>query len=262
LPHNATWRQPLASVRRVALRAKWALEDRRLISEQRRGVLGPAHLGWRGNSAAENRLRWDEWDWSSRGEQWNESPEWKQSVIDELIDVWMPRGGVILEIGPGGGRWSEPLLERASGLILVDVSARPLDLCRERFEGAANVGYVLSSGSDIPGVDDGSVDAVWSFDVLVHVAPLDQFGYLSESARILAPGGVAVLHHADGRNRGALPSRAGWRSPMSRDLFAAAARERGLSVERQFDSWGTERARFDLSAFGDAISVLRKPVGG
>lgn len=224
-------------------------------------MLGPAHVRWRGNSASENRLRWDEWDWSSRGEEWNASPEWKQSVIDDVIDAWLPRNGAILEIGPGGGRWSQPLLERASRLILVDVSARPLDLCRERFAGAHNVDYVLSAGSDMPGVRDSAVDAVWCFDVLVHVAPIDQLGYLAEIARVLVPGGLAVLHHADGRNRGQLPSRAGWRSPMSRDLFAAAARERGLDVERQFDSWGPDGAGFDLSAYADVISVLRKPPG-
>jgi len=243
------------------LRAKWAVEDRRLIAEQQRGVLGPAHLRWRGNSAAENRLRWDEWDWSSRGEEWNASPEWKQSVIDNLIDAWMPHDGVILEIGPGGGRWSQRLLERASRLILLDVSERPLDLCRERFAGASNVDYVLSSGRDMPGVEDTTVDAVWCFDVFVHVAPVDQLGYLDQIARVLTPGGVAVLHHADGRNRGRLPSRRGWRSPMSRDLFAAAARERGLLVERQFDSWGPDGHGFDLSAYADAITAVRRPSG-
>ncbi len=71
------------------------------------------------------------------------------------------------------------------------------------------------------------MDAIWSFDVFVHVAPLDQAGYLDEIARVLRPGGVAAIHHADGRNRGALPSRAGWRAPMSADLFAALAPSAG-----------------------------------
>jgi SAM-dependent methyltransferase len=224
-------------------------------------VLGPAHLRWRGNSVAENRLRWDGWDWSSRGEEWNASPEWKQALIDEVLDRWMPRDGTILEIGPGGGRWSQPLLERASRLLLVDVSERPLELCRERFAGESGIDFIRSSGSDLPGVGDGTVDGVWSFDVLVHVAPADQVGYVREIARVLVPGGVAVLHHADGRNRGRLPSRAGWRSPMSRGLFASAAAAAGLDVERQFDSWGPRTSGFDLGAFGDAISVLRRPAG-
>jgi len=221
-------------------------------------VLGPAHLRWQDNSAAENRTRWTGWDWSHGGDEWTLSEEWKASLIDDVLRRWIPAGGAALEIGPGAGRWSGALFERASRLILVDVSERPLELCRERFGTAANVEYVLSSGSDIPGVVAGSVDAVWSFDVFVHVAPRDQARYLSEVARVLAPGGVAVIHHADGRNRGLQPSRNGWRAPMSRGLFAALANERGLKVERQFDSWGTD-GRHDLSGYADAITVLRRP---
>lgn len=247
-------RLPGRSLRRL----QWALEDRRLEAEQLRGVLGPAHLSWSGNSAGENRERWDEWDWRSGGEEWNASPQWKRALIEEVLVRWMPSGGVLLEIGPGAGRWSEHLIGRARRLVLVDVSERPLELCRERFGESANVEYVRSSGSDLPGVADASVDAVWSFDVFVHVAPADQARYLAEVARVLAPGAVAVIHHADGRNRGLSPSRAGWRSPMSRGLFAALARERGLLVESQFDSWGPA-GEHDLSGFGDAISVLRRP---
>jgi ubiquinone/menaquinone biosynthesis C-methylase UbiE len=253
------WREPrrLADViRRAAIRARWALEDRRLTAEQRRRELGPAHRRWRGNSAEQNRARWDGWDWASAGEEWTASPEWKQALIDDVLARWMPRGGTILEVGPGGGRWSAALLERASRLTLVDVSERPLELCRERFADAENIEFIRSSGSDLAGVADGSIDAVWSFDVFVHVAPVDQAKYLAEIARVLAPGGVAAIHHADGRNRGFAPSRQGWRSPMSRGLFASLANDSGLRVERQFDSWGAD-GRYDLGAYADAITVCR-----
>jgi len=198
------------------------------------------------------------WDWSSGGEEWNASEEWKQALVDCVLVKWMPRDGALVEIGPGAGRWSAVLQQLSRRVTLVDVAERPLELCRERFAAAENVEYVLSSGCDLPGVADSSIDAVWSFDVFVHVAPLDQAGYLAEIARVLRPGGVAAIHHSDGRNLGALPSRSGWRSPMSRNLFAALAVERGLTVEAQLDSWGPE-GRFDLGAFHDAITVCRKP---
>ena len=104
---------------------------------------------------------------------------------------------------------------------------------------------------------DRSVDAVWSFDVFVHIAPGDQAGYLSEIARVLRPGGVAAIHHADGRNRGLLASRTGWRAPMTAALFAALARERGLEVARVIRSFGN--GPHALDAFGDAITVLHRP---
>jgi ubiquinone/menaquinone biosynthesis C-methylase UbiE len=231
--------------------------DRWLTWEQQRGVLGPAHRSWHSNSTTENRQRWSGYDWSQAGEEWNASIEWKDALVEHVLERWIPKGMVALEIGPGGGRWTEVLLARVARLVLVDVSPRPLELCRERFPGEQRIRYVQSSGSDIPEVGAGSIDAVWSFDVFVHIAPVDQAGYLDEIGRILAPGGVAVIHHADGRNRGHLPSRAGWRAPMSRRLFAALATERGLRVESQFDSWGPD-GRYDLSAFADAITVLRK----
>ena len=220
-------------------------------------MLGSAHLRWREHSPIDNRRRWSGYDWGGRGEEWNASSEWKQALVKEVLARWIPEGAVTLEIGPGAGRWSQVLAGRASRLVLVDVSERPLEMCRERFSGGTHILYVLSSGCDLPGVEDGSIDAIWSFDVFVHVAPRDQAAYLAEIARVLTPGGTAVLHHADGRNRGKLPSRRGWRSPMSRSLFAALAVERGLQVECQLDSWGAD-GRFDLSAYRDVITVCKR----
>jgi SAM-dependent methyltransferase len=237
-------------------RASEGLTDRLLELEQRRGVLGPAHRRWSGNSAADNRDQWTSWDWSSLGEEWNESEDWKQALIDDVLLATIPAGGTVVEIGAGGGRWSEVLVERAQRTILVDVTPAVLELCRERLGEREDVEYRLSSGADLPGVEDRSVDAVWSFDVFVHVAPVDQAGYLDEIARVLRPGGIAAIHHADGRNRGHQPSRRGWRAPMSAHLFAVLAGERGLAVERQLRSWSD--GRFGLDAYGDVITVLRR----
>jgi SAM-dependent methyltransferase len=242
---------------RAARRVSERMEDAMLQIEGQRGVFGPAHRAWRDNSAGENRERWNRWDWSKLGEEWTASEEWKQALVDEVLLPTIPPGGTVVEIGPGGGRWSVILQPRSERLVLVDVAQRPLDLVAERLAGAENVEYVLTAGSAMAGVGDGSVDAVWSFDVFVHIAPGDQAGYLSEIARVLRPGGVAAIHHADGRNRGLAPSRAGWRAPMTAALFATMARERGLAVDRVIRSFG--EGRHALGGFGDAISVLRRP---
>jgi SAM-dependent methyltransferase len=241
---------------RAARRVSERMEDAMLQIEGERGLFGPAHRAWRDNSAGENRERWNRWDWSKLGEEWTASEEWKQSLVDEVLLPTIPAGGTVVEIGPGGGRWSVILQPRSERLVLVDVAQRPLDLVRNRLGDAPNVEYVLTSGSAIAGVADASVDAVWSFDVFVHIAPGDQAAYLSEIARVLTPGGIAAIHHADGRNRGLAPSRAGWRAPMTAALFGALARERSLEVERVIHSFGA--GRHALCGFGDAITVLRR----
>ena len=253
-------RRALGWLRHTLRRAGWGIEDRRLVAEQRHGRLGRAHRSWSGNSAGSNREWWDRYDWSAGGEEWTASAEWKQALIDDVLLPLVPAGAAVLEIGPGAGRWSQVLAARASRLVLVDVSEEPLRRCRERLAGFDNVSYVHGRGSELPGIADASIDAVWSFDVFVHIAPPDFVAYLDEIARVLRVDGVAAIHHSDGRNRGRLLSRHGWRAPMSRELFAALAEPRGLAITRQFDAWG-ERGEFDLSAYGDAITVCRRRAG-
>ena len=243
----------LAAARLLAERLEYRLEERLLAIEGRRGTLGPAHRRHRANSVDSNREVWTGWDWSAEGEEWTESPAWKAALRDEVLLARMPRGDV-LEIGPGAGRWSETLRQHSERLVLVDVTKRTLELCRERLGPSDDVRYVLGGGSDLPGVADASIDGVWSFDVFVHIAPVDVAAYLSEIRRVLRPGGIAVIHHSGRRDR------RGWRSPMSGPLFAALARERGLLVEEQFDSWSG--GRYDVHPFDDVITVLRAAADG
>ena len=247
-------------MRHALRRARWALEDNRLRAEGARGELGPAHRRWRGNSVGSNRDWWERYDWSAGGDEWTDSPAWKQSLLDDVLHRLIPDGARVLEIGPGGGRWSVELVRRARQLVVLDVSEAALASCRERLAQYPDVTFLHGDGRGLTGVADGSVDAIWSFDVFVHLAPLDLAAYLEEIARVLVPEGVAVIHHSDGRNRGKLLSRHGWRAPMSRRLLAALAHARALDVRSQFDSWG-DGGQFGLSAYGDAISVLARKSG-
>jgi ubiquinone/menaquinone biosynthesis C-methylase UbiE len=138
---------------------------------------------------------------------------------------------------------------RAEELVLVDITDTTLDLCRARLGDPPGVRYVRTDGVSLRGVDTASVDAIWAFDTFVHIAPLDVAAYLEEIARVLARGGVAVIHHS-GR-----PEPLGWRSPMSAGLFSCLAQERELEVTRQFDSWAD--GRFGMQ-FGDVLTQLRR----
>jgi ubiquinone/menaquinone biosynthesis C-methylase UbiE len=244
----------LAAARLGAQRLTQSLEQELLRIEGRRGVMGPAHERHADHSAARNREVWTEYDWNTRGEEWSESAEWKAALVSEVLEPNVPEGGTTLEIGPGAGRWSEVLYKRADKLIVVDVTDRALELTRERLGEGPAVHYLRSNGSDLPGVPDTSVHAIWSYDVFVHIAPRDVAGYLTEIARVLRPDGKAVIHHSGER------SARGWRSPMSAALFASLAGERGLEVTSQFSSWGDQRFTVPVDGSGhDVITVLRRP---
>ncbi len=250
---------PMRSLTTVAARSldetSALIEARLLKIEGARGVLGPAHMAYSGHSPNENRAIWSTWDWSRRGEEWNDSDEpeqWKATLVDEVLLPSLGNARAILEIGPGAGRWSEILHPRAERLVLVDVTPRALELCRERLGDVENVEYVLSDGATFPEVQDSSIDRVWSFDVFVHIAPLDVASYIAEIGRVLRPGGRAVIHHSGGLRRSP-----GWRSPMTAALFAQLACERGLVVARQFDSWSG--GRFGVRTNDDVITVLECP---
>jgi ubiquinone/menaquinone biosynthesis C-methylase UbiE len=233
--------------------AQWVptrIDDRLLAIEGRRGSLGPAHRRWTQHSVATNREVWSGWAWGGGGEEWTASSAWKASLIEHLLKPSIPAGGTVVEIGPGAGRWTETLHNRADRLILVDITDTTLDLCRERLGDPPNVRYVRSDGSSLRGIESGSVDAIWAYDTFVHIAPLDIASYLADIARVLRPAGTATIHHANHR-RGT-----SWRSPMTAALFANLAREHGLTVVRQFDSW--DGGRFGVDRQGDVITQLAR----
>lgn len=199
-------------------------------------------------------LIWESWDWDRElGEEWTESEEWRQSVIDHVLLPRVQEGGCVLEVGPGAGRWTETLVAVAGSLVLVDISERCISICRDRFGHIGTVSFYVTQGSDLAVVSDESIDTVWSFDVFVHIHGADIARYVEEFSRVLKPGGRAVIHHADENGL-----RGGWRSAMTAKEFRRLAEVSGLEVEEQFNSWGKTEV-FDVRYYGDVISVLRKP---
>src|SRR5215210_2549727 len=112
--------------RSLARRASERSENRLLATEGKLGVLGPAHRRFTRYQATGEHEVWSQWDWSGGGDEWNESPEWKASLVEHVLCATMPRGGTILEIGPGAGRWTEHLHELADRLILVEATEEVL----------------------------------------------------------------------------------------------------------------------------------------
>ena len=202
------------------------------------------------NSPATAGDIWDLLPWDKKPEEkWTISSEWKKGLVDEVLLGYIKPGSMVLEVGPGSGRWTEILQTVARELFVVDVSARAIDICKKRFSSATNIRFMLARNANL-GIPDKSIDAIWSFDVFVHFNPDDTAGYLAEFKRVLVPGGIGIIHHpVDGGIHG------GWRSRMTGSLFTALLEKNGLTMVRRFDSWG-ENGRYNLSHPGDCISVF------
>lgn len=208
------------------------------------------------NSVGVNYEYWQRWDWSRQGEEWTPSAEWKQSLIDDVMLRHMPPRATIVEIGPGAGRWTEALQPIAGRLIVVDLSDRCIELCRQRFANVANMEFHVNDGRSLAAIATATVDGIWSFDVFVHVAPPEIADYLAEIARVMRPGAHAVIHHAAAGREGDAAD-LGQRSNITAERFAEMARQQGLTVLEQFDSWGPD-GRFKLSTSWDVISIVEK----
>ena len=241
------------------------------------------------NSIEENLRAWDlDHPWPKDGDEWDGQARlckqpyhaWKRSLVETLIEPNVSRSTTVLEIGPGHGRWSQEIVGRCGRLILVDLSPRCIEHCRDLLAGHSTVHYRVGDGESLPDVADGSVDFIWSYDAFVHMSARVIESYFAEIRRVLAPGGRALIHHA-GRRHLFLPLRFlkewgaggawvykaltmsqlgdddGWRSDVSRPLIRKLAARHGLQVEAQFNRWG-ETGDFGVPRFRDAITHMSK----
>ena len=132
------------------------------------------------------------------------------------------RAMTAVEIGCGNGRVTHRLGERFREVWALDISPEMIARAKARWPALTNVRFVVGSGSDLQPVPSDSADVVLSFITLHHVTdPAVVLGYLGETARVLVPGGRALLHiHSVERN------------PLRR-----LARRLGGAPRRPFDAW-------------------------
>jgi SAM-dependent methyltransferase len=113
---------------------------------------------------------------------------------------------VVLEIGAGVGRMTRRLAQLGQRVIAADVSAEMLSRARANLakipgvDGAPQIEYLVVPGDGTLPIESGSVDVVFSYIVLQHVPSVDeQVRYLTESLRVLRPGGrLAIQVRAPG----------------------------------------------------------------
>lgn len=242
-------RSPVARARSLALRGRIARIEATLVDiERARSIVRPWAMTTSRFTADENRTWWNNHDWSAFGEEWTPSSTWKAAICERFLTPYVPEGGTVLEIGPGGGRWTEVLRNRAAKVFVLEVSERALAVCRKRFVGCENIQYMLGDGRSVA-LPNASLDAIWSYDVFVHVNPVDAHSYFSEFGRLLRPGAHAVVHHPG--HGSASERKQEHRSDLTDAMVVRFANESGLEVVFQTT---------ELVNRGDALTVVRRPV--
>ena len=177
------------------------------------------------------------------------------SVFRRLFDACDPSRA--LEIASGHGRHVEQLLARhpASFVVALDINQENVEVVRRRFAGDDRVSAVLGNGYDLACLPADHFTLVFSYDAMVHFDDEVVFSYCRELARVLAPGGRALIHHSNwtGTPGGSYTTNPHWRNFMSYRWLAHRAVKAGLRVVTQVViPWGTF---VDL----DAVSLLEKP---
>lgn len=116
-------------------------------------------------------------------------------VRDRWCAPYVSPTSTVLEIGPGGGRWTRYLLG-CEKLYAVDYHEELLIELQKNYD-VNHLELVLNNGTDFPGVEDESIDFLFSFGVFVHLdLPLID-GYLKEIYRVLRQDGDVVIQYSD-----------------------------------------------------------------
>ena len=204
------------------------------------------------HSVEENTLKWNNYRWERGEEEWTSSDEWKQSVIDTIMLGNIQPDSVVLEIGPGFGRWTRKLVEISAHVFVVDVAEKCIEHCRQVFGANNNIEFHVNDGRSLAFAEDNSIDFIWSFDVFVHIEPDDIDAYLEEFRRVLKPGGVAIIHH------GIIGKTVfEWRSSLTLQVFTALLSKHEFTLLEQFSAWGEDN-QHRVSA-SDVVSIFSKP---
>ncbi|MCE2925554.1 MAG: metalloregulator ArsR/SmtB family transcription factor [Phycisphaeraceae bacterium] len=112
-----------------------------------------------------------------------------RATLQALLPL-IPHEWVVADLGCGTGNAAEVLAPCVSRVIAIDQSEAMLAAAKKRMPGLKNVDFLRGDLEKIP-LKDASVDAAVCVLVLHHIE--DPLSAMREMARILKPGGVALI---------------------------------------------------------------------
>lgn len=206
------------------------------------------------SSLVANKNIWESWDWNAAGgEEWTLSNEWKESLIKNVLHKNIQSGGHILEIGPGAGRWTEVLVEMTSQYTGVDISESCIKICNEKFGNKPGRKFLVGNGNDLTGIETNAIDALWSFDVFVHINKTEVASYVQEFKRVMRPGSIGVVHHG---TTGGLNG--GWRSDLMTADFHRFLEKESFVILDHFETWNDREIVYPVGLYHDELTIFQK----
>ena len=196
------------------------------------------------------------------GDPWKPRHKYFRAAEGHIGEIWrtliLPFIGdcdfsAVIDLGAGHGRNSLMLAPKAGRLLVLDIQAVNVKICRDRFADKPHVECVVNNGYDLRPAADGAFSLVYSFDSMVHFEKEVVRSYLRDTRRVLRPGGRGFFHHSNYTGGSDWRKSPHARNFMSRELFASYAEEAGLRTIRQMVfEWGHVA---DL----DCLSLVEKP---
>lgn len=119
-----------------------------------------------------------------------------KAVIERYIKPFVNSSKICLEIGPGGGRWTQYLLGFKK-IYAVDYHQELIDEFNKNFSVYPNIECIKNDGTNFPGVPKKSVDFLFSFGVFVHL-DIDLIDiYLRNMREILHEKSTVFIQYSD-----------------------------------------------------------------
>ena len=213
-------------------------------------------------SIQENRLFYEDYDWSAAGEEWADpwggsDMQWYGSILPR-IHLFLP-AATILEIGAGYGRWADCLLPYCEQLILVDLTQECVDKCAERFHGKTNVKCIHNDGTSLNFIKNKSIDFIFSFHSLVHADESTMKNYVREISKKLTTNGVAFIHHSNAGEYFNDVTIDDAKIGDYRDITMTASKMRDLAESAGLRCSTQELVNWETEELLDCFSVLARP---
>jgi len=206
----------------------------------------------------ELNLQWNKKTWGSDEDTWRTTYEYgylwpggtrqQNNVVTSISEKYLlphldcRRDLKIIELAPGGGRFTPELLRISSEIHLVDYSESCIAICKERFQYYPDIFFYINDGKSVDVVPGSDFDLIACYDAMVHMASSVIEKYIASFIPKLKNGGIIWLDHS-----GYGVNESGCRSDMTKEKMANIAESYGLFVSSQ-----------SFRSMKDCISVLIK----